>query len=106
MCSTLPDPANGIIVYNTSEVYSSAFEVGATARYQCNPGNGFNTNATVVSPVRTCQSGTGGPSGVWTGKALSCSGMRCFMERRIAYSLYLPDEVKARKTLHACVELK
>ena len=68
MCSVMSNSANGLLIidYNTSEVHYPAFEVGATARYQCFPGNGFNTSSSVIviTPVRTCQSDTDSSSGV------------------------------------------
>ena len=73
MCPQLPNPTNGMVAYSTLEADFPPFELGVTARYECNSGYGLTPSG--VNPVRTCQSDADSLNGVWTGQALACSGI-------------------------------
>ena len=62
-CSSLPILSNGVIVYSSPG--PDTYEIGATARYNCN--NGFGVSG--GSQIRTC-----GNDGTWGGTPSMCAG--------------------------------
>ena len=69
MCTDLPAPENGQIVFSTGVASMYAFDTVAT--YICDLGFGI-VGGTIL---RTCSGDGLTPNGTWTGTAASCSGM-------------------------------
>ena len=81
MCSDLPTPDNGRIVYSTG--VTSPYDFGTVATYVCDTGFGLRGG----DNTRSC--GGGGPttSGSWTGRAPTCEGDTCYVYTVIMQSL-------------------
>ena len=65
MCSDLPNPANGLILFSSPAPY----EFGTTATYICNTGYGLSGDVT-----RTCEGDGSSPTGMWSGALPTCEG--------------------------------
>ena len=59
MCSTLPNPADGVVTWN-------GLTSGSTANYTCSSGYQLTGDQT-----RTCQN-----TGIWSGQAPTCTRMK------------------------------
>ena len=70
MCTDLPAPENGRIVFSTEVASMYAFATVAT--YICDSGFGIEEGTI----LRTCGGDGLTPNGTWTGTAPSCGGMR------------------------------
>ena len=68
MCSDLPVPDNGGIVYSSG--MTSLYDFGTTATYMCDTGFGISGG----NVLRTCRGSGLSPNGTWTGIAPLCDG--------------------------------
>ena len=68
MCSYLPAPDNGGIVYSTG--ITTLYDFGTTATYMCDTGFGISGG----NVLRTCRGSGLSPNGTWTGTAPRCDG--------------------------------
>ncbi len=68
MCTDLPTPDNGRVIYSTDT--TSSYDFGTTVTYVCNTGFGINGG----DVLRTCQGNGQSPTGAWTGTAPWCQG--------------------------------
>ncbi len=67
MCTNLPAPDNGIVIYSTDT--TSPYDFGTVATYICDTGFGLTGEAT-----QTCDGYDSSPIGVWSGQASICDG--------------------------------
>ena len=66
MCSGLPTPNNGVLVYNTDTTLP--YDFGTVATYQCNLGYGL----IVATNTRVCNGDSSSTVGVWNGVDPGC----------------------------------
>ncbi len=72
MCTLLPDPDNGRIIYSTGT--TSPYEFGTVAIYMCDTGFGIDSG----DVLRTCRGDRLSPMGIWTGIAPRCERTFCY----------------------------
>ena len=68
MCTDLPDPVNGNIIFTTDNI--APFELGTSAQYKCYSGYVLVGD----SDVRTCSADLVLDVGLWTGSGPICEG--------------------------------
>ena len=71
MCTGLPSPDNGSIIYPTGT--TSPYEFGTVATYMCDTGFGIDGG----DVLRTCHGYGLSPMGTWTGTAPRCERTFC-----------------------------
>ncbi len=67
MCSGLPTPINGVLIYNTDTILP--YDFGTVATYQCNLGYGL----IVATNTRACNGDSSSTVGVWDGVDPGCN---------------------------------
>ncbi|XP_064387965.1 uncharacterized protein LOC135336171 isoform X3 [Halichondria panicea] len=90
MCSYLPAPDNGGIVYSTG--ITTLYDFGTTATYMCDTGFGISGD----NVLRTCRGSGLSPNGTWTGTAPRCDAVTCPPLNSIRYGsiAYSPDSAQ------------
>ena len=76
MCTSLPAPDNGVIIYSTD--ITSPFDFGTVATYVCNTGFGLIGE----EATQLCDGDDSSPNGVWSGRSPMCDGQSIYVHIR------------------------